>query len=238
MLPTFPEMALNCTLTMQPPPPNFTLLILGATGLVGSQCLKLALCDSRISRVIAPTRYPIPAHPKLINPVLDFENLPEADWWNADAAVCALGTTINLAGSKEAFRKVDAGYVMTSARLLRDAGCARFVLNSSLGADERSRNLYLKVKGEAEAGLMSMNFMALTLVRPSLLAGGPRPERRCGEELGLWLARCLGRLIPAKYRPVQTSTVAAVMHEAALSERQGLSIIESGELQNYSTGKS
>jgi hypothetical protein len=83
-----------------------------------------------------------------------------------------------------------------------------------------------------------MNFEALTLVRPSLLDGGPRPERRYGEEIGLWLARHLGRLIPAKYRPVQTSAVAAVMHEAALSDRQGLYLIESDELQHYSTGKS
>jgi uncharacterized protein YbjT (DUF2867 family) len=223
---------------MQTPAPNFTLLILGATGLVGSESLKLALCDSRISRVIAPTRRPIATHPKLFNPVVDFEHLTAADWWAVDTAVCALGTTINLAGSKKAFRKVDAGYVLTSARLLRDAGCARFVLNSSLGADERSRNFYLKVKGQAEAGLMSMNFEALTLVRPSLLDGGPRPERRYGEEIGLWLARHLGRLIPAKYRPVQTSAVAAVMHEAALSDRQGLYLIESDELQHYSTGKS
>lgn len=218
--------------------PNFTLLILGATGLVGSQSLKLALSDRRVSRVIAPTRRALPAHPKLFNPVVDFGSLPEADWWTVDAAICALGTTIRLAGSKEAFRKVDAGYVLTSACILREAGCPRFVLNSSLGADEHSRNFYLKVKGETEAGLRLMDFSALTLIRPSLLDGGPRRDRRPGEELGLWLGGRLGRLIPAKYRPIKTAAVAAAMHEAALSDRQGLQIIESGELQNYSTGKS
>lgn len=223
---------------MQTPSSSFTLLILGATGLVGSQSLKLALNAPQITRVIAPTRSALPNHPKLINPVVDFEALPKADWWAADAAVCALGTTLKLAGSKEAFRKVDAGYVLASARLLRDAGCPRFVLNSSLGADEHARNFYLKVKGEAEAGLISMNFSALTLVRPSLLDGGPRPERRYGEELGLWLGGRLGHLIPAKYRQVPTTTVAAVMHEAALSDRHGLHIIESEALQNYSTEKS
>lgn len=217
---------------------NFTLLILGATGLVGSESLKRALSDTRISRVIAPTRRVLPAHSKLINPIIDFENLPQADWWSADAAVCALGTTIRQAGSKAAFRNVDLAYVLSSAEMLQAAGCPRFVLNSSLGADARSRNFYLKVKGEAEAGLMAMNFSALTLVRPSLLDGGPRPERRYGEEIGLWLGGHLGRLIPAQYRPVPTTTVAAAMHESALSGPHGLHIIESAELQHYSIGKS
>ncbi len=223
---------------MQPYSTSFTLLILGSTGLVGSQSLKLALNDPRISRVIAPTRRALPAHPKLLNPVVDFEALPKADWWAADAAVCALGTTLKLAGSQEAFRKVDFDYILASARLLREAGCPRFVLNSSLGADAGSRNFYLNVKGQAEAGLIALNFNALTVIRPSLLDGGPRPERRYGEEFGLWVGGHMARLIPAKYRPVKTTTVAAVMHEAALSDDQGLRIIESAELQHYSIGKS
>jgi uncharacterized protein YbjT (DUF2867 family) len=223
---------------MSPLSQSFTLLILGSTGHVGSQSLKLALSDPRISRVIAPTRRALPSHPKLLNPVVDFEALPEADWWAADAAICALGTTLKSAGSKEAFKKVDADFILTSARLLREAGCPRFVLNSSLGAEPASRNFYLQVKGDVEKRLIAMNFNALTLVRPSLLDGGPRPERRYGEEFGLWLGARLGNLIPAKYRPVKTTTVAAVMHEAALSDDQGLRIIESDALQNYSTGKS
>lgn len=218
-------------------PPSFTLLILGATGLVGSQCLKMALTDPRISRVNAPTRRPLPEHVKLINPVIDFEALPDADWWKADAAICALGTTIRLAGSKMAFRKVDLEYVLASAAKLREAGCPRFILNSSLGAAAGSRNFYLKVKGETEVGLKAMDFDALTFVRPSLLDGGPRPERRYGEEAGLWISARLGRLIPKKYRPVPTQTVAEVMHEAALSGRHGLHIIES-EVLHHSTGNS
>ena len=60
------------------------LLIVGATGLVGSQVLQQALADSRITRVVAPVRRALPAHPRLLAPLVDFEHLPEdADWWRA-----------------------------------------------------------------------------------------------------------------------------------------------------------
>ena len=71
-----------------------TLLLLGSTGLVGQQALALALADDRLTQVIAPTRRPLPPHPRLLNPQVDFEHLPaQAPWWRADAVICALGTT-------------------------------------------------------------------------------------------------------------------------------------------------
>ena len=84
------------------------LLLVGGTGLVGSIVLRRALGDERIARVVAPTRRALPEHPKLQAPLVSFEHLPEdAPWWQADAVVCTLGTTIKTAGSREAFRRVD-----------------------------------------------------------------------------------------------------------------------------------
>ncbi|NIA75826.1 hypothetical protein HBA43_14805 [Providencia rettgeri] len=68
------------------------LLIVGATGLVGSHVLSLALADSRVTQVIAPTRRDLPEHAKLWAPTVDFNHLPdEADLWGVDAVVCTLG---------------------------------------------------------------------------------------------------------------------------------------------------
>ena len=219
-------------------PKQTSLLILGATGLVGNQVLQMALADEKITKVIAPTRRPLNQHPKLINPIVSFSKLMDADWWAVDALICALGTTIKQAGSKTAFRAVDYQYVLKAAKLAKSAGCGSFVLNSSLGADPNTSNFYLQVKGQIENDLQLLEFKSLTIVRPSLLDGGPRPKRRYGEEIGLWLGNHLRLLIPARYRPVTTRNVAKAMLVAALDSEPGIHFIESDILQNYSMGKS
>ena len=214
-----------------------SIVLLGGTGLVGRQILKLALADEQVGAVTAPTRRQLPPHPKLHNPIVDLNRLDDAEWWATDAVLCALGTTIKQAGSRAAFREVDYTFVVNAATLAKNAGCPNFVLNSSLGADAGSGNFYLKVKGELESALQGLGFASLTLVRPSLLDGGPRPERRFGEEIGLWFGTRLRGLIPARYRPVSTKAVAQAMLEAALASKPGVHVIESESL-TQSIGKS
>lgn len=208
-----------------------TLLIFGATGLVGQQCLQLALDHPDVTRVVAPTRRPLAAHPKLENPVIDFEALPAgAPWWKADAMICALGSTLKLAGSPEAFRQVDYGYVMQAARLAKQAGTPGLALNSSLGAGVKASSFYLRVKGEVERDLEGLGFDWLTLVRPSLLDGGPRPDSRPGERVALLICKLLSPLVPRSVRPVKTAVVARALLEAALRPLPGVIAIESRDL--------
>jgi len=205
-----------------------TLLILGSTGQVGQQLLNQALADPSIATVFAPTRRALMQHTKLLNPIVNFDALPtNAAWWQADATICALGTTMRQAGSQAAFRKVDHAYVLTTARLALAAGTPTFVLNSSVGASASSRTFYLRVKGEVEQELAKLDFDSLTLVRPSMLDGGSRPKRRIAEEIGIMLARWFAPLIPARYRAVTTSDVAACMLIAAKAAIPGVRIIES-----------
>lgn len=96
------------------------LLLVGATGLVGSHVLRLALSDDRIDSVAAPSRRELPKHPKVQAPVVDFDRLPEeAPWWDADALICTLGTTISKAGPKEDFQRVDHDYPLQAGLLAR-----------------------------------------------------------------------------------------------------------------------
>ncbi|MEO1820207.1 NAD(P)H-binding protein [Pseudomonas sp.] len=208
-----------------------TLLVLGGSGLVGMEILRQALADPQVSRVVAPTRRPLPTavnhYAHLDNPQVDFDNLPEdADWWRCDAVLCALGTTRKHAGSREAFRAVDRGYVSTCARLARHAGTRTFVLNSSLGASPRSGSFYLRVKGEVEQDLAAMDFRSLSLLRPSLLDGA-RPEDRPGELVGLLVSRTFKPLIPKRLRAIKATDVAAAMLQAALIAPVGQHVIES-----------
>lgn len=212
-----------------------TLLLLGATGLVGGHVLRLALSDPRVGRVTAPTRRPLPPHAAagsgtgavLDNPVIDPDALPaEAGWWRADAAVCTLGTTLRKAGSQAAFRHVDVDLVAAMAALARRHGTPAFALNSSLDADARARNFYLRCKGEAEDAVRALGFASLTLVRPSLI-DGDRAESRPLERLGIVAAGVLRPLIPARYRMVAAGDIARCLLEHALRARPGECVIES-----------
>ena len=204
------------------------LMLVGASGLVGQQVLRQALANPAVSRLIAPTRTPLAAVNGLENPVVDFERLPaDAPWWNVDAVICTLGTTMAQAGSQAAFRRVDHDYPLAVARLARAAGATAFVLNSALGAAVDSRVFYNRIKGEVEAAITDLGYPSLTLVRPSLLDGGPRPNSRPGERAGLWFARIFGPLIPARYRAVATDAAARTLLAAALGQAPGVHVIES-----------
>lgn len=207
------------------------LLLAGASGLVGREVLRLALADPGVGGVVAPTRRPLEPASGLNNPLVDFERLPAgAPWWKVDAVICTLGTTMAQAGTQAAFRRVDHDYPLALARLALAAGARAFVLNSALGANAESRVFYNRVKGEVEAAIAALGYASLTLVRPSLLDGGPRPDRRNGERVALWFARRLRPLIPARYRAVATQAVARTLLAAAIASPPGLHVIESEQI--------
>ena len=210
-----------------------TLLIAGATGLVGSHALRLALADARVERVVAPTRRPLPAHPKLLNPIEDFAHLPPvAPWWRVDGVVCALGTTMAKAGSKTAFEAVDYDMPLAVARLALRHGAQAFALNSALGANPNARVFYSRVKGELEQSLRNMKnpgYASLTFVRPGLI-GGERPEQRRGESLAIAATRLLSPLLPRRYRLVPAERIAHHLVEAALAATPGVTVLASEQL--------
>lgn len=206
------------------------LLLVGATGIVGQQVLRLALADSRVDKVVAVTRKPLPAHPKLENPIMDFLNLHGDDhWWKADAVICTLGTTIRVAGSESAFAAIDRDLPIHVARICREAGATRFALNSSLGANPKG-NFYLRTKAQAEAAIRQLAYPGYTIVRPSLIDAS-RKEARTGEIIGRYFSHVFHPLIPKRYRAVRPEKIAHALLEGVLSNQQGERIIESEQLQ-------
>lgn len=208
------------------------ILLAGATGLVGSHALPLLLDDPRCTHLIAPTRRPLGLqHPKLDNPVLDFDGLgAAARAWQVDAVVCALGTTLKLAGSREAFRRVDHDYPLALAEALHAEGTEVFVLNSAVGADPDSRFFYSRVKGEIERDLRALGFDSLTFVRPGLIGGERGGAPRTAELASLAVLGVLGPLLPRAWRINPASVIARAMTDAALQPRPGVQVIGSAQL--------
>jgi uncharacterized protein YbjT (DUF2867 family) len=206
------------------------LLLVGATGLVGQSVLRQALADSRVTKLVAVTRKPLPPQPRLENPVVDFDALPaDAPWWQVDAGICTLGTTMRQAGSHQAFRKVDVDYPLAVARLLRQYGAQSFAFNSSIGADPKARAFYMRIKGEVEQKLITCGFPSLTLVRPSAILG-PRKPHRAWEARTIRAFHSLRPVLPRHYRVVPADKIAKALLEAAISAPPGVQVVESERL--------
>ncbi|WP_150302888.1 NAD(P)H-binding protein [Pseudomonas saliphila] len=206
------------------------LLLVGASGLVGSHVLRRALADERISAVVAPSRRPLSEHPKLSAPVVDFEHLPaNAAWWQADAVICALGTTMKQAGSRDVFRRVDHDYPLAVAKLAQQHGTPSYVLNSAMGADAASRIFYNRVKGELEQDLAGCGFASLTFVRPGLISG-PRQEFRPGERAAEWVLKALGPVLPRGMRVNLADNIARALLESAIAAQPGVQVVKSNAL--------
>jgi uncharacterized protein YbjT (DUF2867 family) len=195
---------------MEPLPPQRRILIAGATGLVGTDLLRAALDEVSISQVHALSRRELNLqHPKLRVHVVDFENLPDLP--KVDETYLALGTTIKVAGSQDAFRAVDLHANLCVANAARQAGCQRVGLVSAVGADSRSSVFYNRVKGELESALKQLPLQALVIAQPSLLLGNRQALQqapRAGERLLMPIAKCLAPVLPGKYRPVSSQAVA------------------------------
>jgi uncharacterized protein YbjT (DUF2867 family) len=199
-------------------------LLLGATGLVGSEILTLLLADDAFSEVVVVARRPTGvAHPKLREEVFELDSMEQhARVFETEQLFCALGTTIKKAGSQERFREVDHDYPLRAARLGRAGGASHYLLVSSIGADSHSRFFYSRVKGELEDALLGLGYPRLTIARPSLLTGD-RKEFRLGERVG----GTLGFLMPPAYRPIAASAVARALVAAAKRDGTGVEVLES-----------
>lgn len=207
-----------------------TVLLLGATGLVGSECLRLLIVDPTIERIVVLLRRPLGSgapSDKVREEIVDFDALAaRSDLFQVDQIFSALGTTIKQAGSQSAFRRVDYEYPLAAARIGVEQGARHFLIVSAVGALSDSRIFYNRVKGEVEDALRTIPYRSVTIVRPSLLVGHRRPPR-LGEEIG----KRLGWIAPGKYKPVLATTVAAALVQSARDDQPGLHIIESDEIR-------
>jgi len=210
-------------------------LLAGATGLVGRALLRLLLESPRYGAVHALLRRPVddlPAQRKLTAAVVDFDRLPVLA--AVDDVFIALGTTIKVAGSQQAFRRVDFDAVLATARAGRAAGATTLLVVSALGADASSRVFYNRVKGEMEQAIGGLGYERVVIAQPSLLLGDRESlgqPLRPGEGWAMRLMVPASRLLAAGIRPIPAESVARSLLRAALDAEPGTTRLSSAQMQ-------
>ena len=197
-------------------------LIIGATGATGKDLVTQLLADDTYSEVHCFVRKPLTlTHPKLHAHVVNFET-PEAwaDLLRGDVAFSCLGTTLAVAGSKEAQWRVDYDYQYNFAEHCRNNGVPTFVLVSAAGAKAQSKLFYNRMKGQLEDAIKALGFSCLLIFQSSVLVR--KGSDRKGEQFGLKMIVFLNKLgLFKRYRPMPTEILAEKMLSAVYNSPKG-----------------
>jgi uncharacterized protein YbjT (DUF2867 family) len=211
-----------------------TATVIGATGLVGSYLLDELLHDPYYDSVRILVRRPIDLiHSKLEKKLVDFNDgdsmlVAMAD---SDSVFCAIGATQKkVKGDKEAYRKVDFDIPVNAARFCKMTGCDSFLLVSAVGANSKSSNFYLRLKGEVEDAVKAMGLKSVYAMRPSVLMG-ERKEFRLGEKVGQGVMNAFSFLLPSRLKPIHAKDVAKAMVAGARKREDGFFVWEYEEMR-------
>ena len=189
-------------------------IIAGSTGLVGTKILSY-LSDNN-HKPIALARSPIKELPSNAQElIIDYDSLlTEGSLPSCDHVFVCLGTTIKIAKSKDNFKIVDLDYPLAVAQKALDSGAKKLTLISSVGADSKSKNFYLRIKGELEDAILELGFESVNIFRPSFLIGQGGRHRAISEKILMKVAKkfdifCIGSA--RKYRSIDAQVLAKKM---------------------------
>ncbi len=210
-------------------------LIAGATGLIGSHLLRMLLDDPDYEQVVILTRRTLNLRDEKSNQIIaDFDQINKTlTDIQVNHVFCCLGTTIQKAGSREAFKKVDLEYPLELARITLKNRADKFLLVTALGANSKSIVFYNRVKGEVEKAIRQLGFPCLYIFRPSLLLGD-RNERRLGEDIAKKAYKYLDKIFIGplqKYKGIHAESVASSMIKMAKSSLTGTVILDSHRIK-------
>jgi uncharacterized protein YbjT (DUF2867 family) len=210
-----------------------TATVIGSTGLIGSHLTQMLLADEYYDKVRVIVRRPVTiASSKIEIRIIDFESEPafRSAIEGSNVVFCAIGTTQKkVKGDENAYRKIDFDIPVNAARSCKDTGCNQFFLVSSVGANSKSKNFYLKLKGETENAVIENGPSTIGIFRPSILLG-KRNESRPGEAFGKFIMKLFSFVLWGKwkkYKPVEAYVVASSMIVHSKTDLPGVHFYES-----------
>ena len=216
-------------------------IVLGASGLIGTELIRLLSADPEVESVRIVTRRPLNVDlPKLEERVIDLSSTKQMQGVVDKGALVfsCIGTTQRqVKGDRNAYRKIDHAITLGAGQACLKKGAACFSFVSSGGANAKSSNFYLRLKGEIEEDIAALGLPSLVIMQPSLLLG-KRSVFRPGERLAQFFMPRLSFLLPANVKAVHASAVAQTMIKYAKMAPAGCTIVDNGSILSGSQGKS
>ena len=198
-----------------------TILLAGASGLVGSNILK-ELKKTNV-RLISLARKKLCVNQGIEEIVCDFDQINKLKSEIIfDEVYIAIGSKLNLyellyiKKSKRCdFKKTDLDFIKNVAVFAKKNGAKSIALVSAVGANHKSSNTYLNIKGKTEREIISLGFSKSIIAQPSHLLGERQKEKI---KLSVYLFEKITNLFGflmigplSKFRNVSASNVAKAM---------------------------
>lgn len=221
---------------------RLNVILMGATGAVGSHVLTTLAAMPQVTRVTCLARRR-----------LDGKLPAKVDWHVVDvlvpascaahlpghqAAICTLGVGEPSKVPREEFTRVDHDAVLAFARACKEAGVGHFELLGSVAANPASSNFYLKSKGALRQQIAAVGFRRFTTFQPSMLL---TPANRYGLSQAILLKvwpvvspLLFGPL--RKYRGIRVEALGAAMARHVLTAGEGSEILHWDDFGGWQTG--
>lgn len=190
------------------------ICLLGGTGFVGRELAMRLVAAGHYVRIVTRHRE---RHRDLL--VLPTAHVEQGDPTNAallKQAIHGVDAVVNLVGilnesRQESFERVHVELPRRIVKACEDAGVARLIHMSALGASLDAPSAYLRSKAAGEAVVRAANLaLAPTIMRPSVIFG---PGDRFTRRFAYWLARVPGAFplaaAHARLQPVYVDDVVA-----------------------------
>lgn len=207
-----------------------TAVVLGATGLIGSELVQKLLKEDTFKTIRILVRKPVElTHPKLETRVVDFDDKDDLKnkIGQGDCIFCCIGTTMkNVKGDKVLYRQIDHDIAVHAAQAGVIAGFTTYLLVSAVGANASSNNFYIRLKGQVEKDVAATGFKSLYIFQPSFLLG-KRKEFRFSELMLKGVFKAISKLFFStltKYKAIEAADVAKAMITAAKKSERGTHI--------------
>ena len=210
-------------------------VIAGASGLVGSELVKILLKENFYDEVLILVRRELPIqHKKLVQLIVNFDKLDQYHHAiNGHALFSCLGSTKAKTPDQRSYHKFDHDYPVKLAQIAKLNGIPHFHLVSALGADFNSITYYTKLKGQTEKDVQSAGIKRLHIYQPSLLTGH-RKEHRLLESFASVLMKAINPLLIGrlkKYQSIPAATVARAMFNQSLNQEEGVFVHPSDHIK-------
>ena len=220
-----------------------TVLLAGASGLVGGKIIE-ELKNNDV-RLISLARKKLGVDCDLEEIICDFDEIDRLESQIIfDEVYIAIGKKLNLydllylkKSKRNDFKKIDLDFIKNVAVFAKKNGAKSIGIVSAIGANHKSKNVYLSIKGKTEREIISIGFQKSIIAQPSHLLGD-RPNEKiqlsvCLFEkiMNIFSFLMIGPL--RKFRNVSASNVAKTMVAKMNDSSSGVSFLDFNDFKLY-----